>query len=76
MMGPFIGMVKRIANSANGDHAYGFVGCDDTQNLFGRDVFLNDTQANEAAVGTRVKFDVQLNARGMPQAHNMEVLQD
>jgi len=74
--GPFEGIVKRIADKSQNPsgHAYGFVECEDTNRIYGRDVFLHDKQASELSVGARVRFEVALNARGMPQAHNLEVI--
>jgi len=71
--GPFEGIVKCIAakGSAGGDHTYGFVECEETRKIYGRDVFLHSNQATELEVGARVNFDVSLNQRGMPQAHNL-----
>jgi len=59
---------------ANGDHSYGFVDCDETKQIYGRDIFLHSSQANELEVGQKVRFDVSLNQRGMPQAHNLMVV--
>lgn len=71
--GPFEGTVKSIAakGGAGGDHTYGFVECDETRAIYGRDVFLHSNQATELEVGARVRFEVGLNQRGMPQAHNI-----
>lgn len=71
--GPFEGVVKNIApkGAAGGDHTYGFVDCEETRKIYGRDVFLHSNQATELEVGVRVGFEVVLNQRGMPQAHNL-----
>jgi len=74
--GQFEGTVKSIAakgasGAAGGDHTYGFVECEETRKIYGRDVFLHSNQASELEVGVRVSFDVSLNQRGMPQAHNL-----
>jgi len=66
--GPYDGVVKSIKSS---DPAHGFVTCEDTQQIYGRDVFLHSQQVSELEVGSRVQFEVMLNARGMPQAHNL-----
>lgn len=71
--GPFEGVVKSIApkGGSGGEHTYGFVECEETRKLYGRDVFLHSNQAMELEVGVRVSFEVGLNPRGMPQAHNI-----
>eukprot|EP00415_Alexandrium_ostenfeldii_P002121 UN2121 len=71
--GPFDGVVKSIApkGGKGGDHTYGFVECEETRNIYGRDAFLHSNQATELEVGVRVRFEVGLNQRGMPQAHNI-----
>mmetsp|Transcript_69154 Transcript_69154/g.213872 ORF Transcript_69154/g.213872 Transcript_69154/m.213872 type:complete len:130 (-) Transcript_69154:104-493(-) len=70
--GPFEGIVKSIAPKGPGnEHTYGFVECDETRKIYGRDVFLHSNQASELEVGARVRFEVGLNPRGMPQAHNI-----
>jgi len=72
MAGPFQGMVKSICSQSGSERAYGFIECDDTQAVYGRDVFLHSQQLADLQVGSRVSFTVQLNGRGMPQAHNVE----
>jgi len=70
--GPFEGLVKSVApKSATCPHAYGFVTCQETQEIYGRDVFLHSNQVAELEQGARVRFEVALNQRGMPQAHNV-----
>jgi hypothetical protein len=70
--GPFEGTVKSIKSAEEGSgHAHGFVDCHETQQIYGRDVFLHSEQANQLEVGMSVRFEVMLNNRGMPQAHNL-----
>lgn len=68
--GSFEGTVKCISERSGGC-AYGFIDCEVTRATYGRDVFLHSTQASELELGARVRFDVQRNAKGMPQAHNV-----
>lgn len=71
----FHGVVKSITpqrGSKGGDMTFGFVSCEGTFQLFGRDVFMHNTQANDLQVGQPVSFQVALNQRGMPQAINLQ----
>merc|ERR1711972_1225750 len=76
MNGPFEGYVKRNSvKSKNGPGpAFGFIECEETQLIYGRDVFLHERQAAGLEIGMRVRFFVGLNQRGMPQAHEVNVI--
>lgn len=71
--GPYEGSVKSLkaGDPSTGAHPHGFIECDETRQLYGRDVFLHSQQADELVVGSLVHFEVMLNTRGMPQAHNL-----
>jgi len=69
MSGPYEGSVKRLCQ--DGAHVHGFIECAETRQIYGRDVFLHSAQAQELQAGDSVHFEVALNARGMPQAHNL-----
>jgi cold shock CspA family protein len=72
--GPFEGIVKTIKRAEEGHaHTHGFVDCSATNQIYGRDVFLHSQQAQELQVGNRVRFEVMVNQKGMPQAHNLVV---
>jgi len=59
----FIGEIKSF-NPMNG---YGFIGCTELRERFGRDVFLHESQYEGLKVGDRVSFQLQVK-RGQPQA--------
>jgi len=66
----FTGRVKKYDATAG----FGFLDCAATQRLFGRDVFLHKNQAEEAGsprAGEFVKFCVEVNSKGQPQARNL-----
>jgi len=70
--GPFEGVVKTIKRAEEGHaHTHGFVDCAETNQIYGRDVFLHSQQAQDLQVGNRVRFEVMVNQKGMPQAHNL-----
>jgi len=60
--------------TAEGRPAFGFVQCDETFALYGDDVFLHSTQVEEVRVGNRISFQVQVSAKGRPQAINLQIL--
>jgi len=66
----FVGRVKKYDSTAG----FGFLDCAETLRLFGRDVFLHKKQAGEAGnprAGEFVKFFVEVNSKGQPQARNL-----
>eukprot|EP00441_Pelagodinium_beii_P040982 CAMPEP_0197630306 /NCGR_PEP_ID=MMETSP1338-20131121/7836_1 /TAXON_ID=43686 ORGANISM="Pelagodinium beii, Strain RCC1491" /NCGR_SAMPLE_ID=MMETSP1338 /ASSEMBLY_ACC=CAM_ASM_000754 /LENGTH=917 /DNA_ID=CAMNT_0043201497 /DNA_START=55 /DNA_END=2808 /DNA_ORIENTATION=+ len=58
-----IGEIKSF-NPMNG---YGFIGCAELRERFGRDVFLHESQFEGLKVGDRVSFQLQVK-KGQPQA--------
>lgn len=71
----FEGVVKALKpQTPDGRPAFGFLHCDDTHVLYGDDVFLHSSQVEQVQMGQRVTFEVQVNAKGQPQATNMEVI--
>eukprot|EP00439_Symbiodinium_sp_Y106_P002684 s4566_g1.t1 len=52
---------------------FGFIDCQETYSLYGRDVFVHRMQIQESGVivGQHVYFDVELNNKGHPQARNI-----
>jgi len=62
--GPFVGRVK----SNNPSKGFGFITCDETQALYGADVYLNSTEGHGLEPGQEVYFQVQTNQQGKPQA--------
>lgn len=71
----FEGYVKALKPpTPEGRPAFGFAHSDETQMLFGDDVFLHSTQAELLHVGQRISFEVQVNPKGQPQATRLEVL--
>eukprot|EP01064_Diplonema_japonicum_P021587 TRINITY_DN3115_c0_g1_i1.p1 TRINITY_DN3115_c0_g1~~TRINITY_DN3115_c0_g1_i1.p1 ORF type:complete len:405 (+),score=87.98 TRINITY_DN3115_c0_g1_i1:67-1281(+) len=81
----FSGVVKSFTqgNGPGGKGGFGFIKCDDTEKNYERDVFLHRNQLTEGpntprdfVVGMKLTFQVQLNARNMPQARNVKILDD
>lgn len=56
---------------------FGFIECQETLQLFDRDVFVHRAQMAEAGVkvGQYVTFEVEPNVKGQPQARNVRVLE-
>merc|ERR1719428_2639618 len=67
-----VGVVK----SVNINSGYGFIDCPETFNQYGRDVFVHHVQINGFNTGDRVKFIVQRNSQGHPQAYDLEEAQE
>lgn len=57
--------------SYNNEKGFGFIECDHTFRRFKRDVFLHKQQADGLQVGDAVKFELELNPQGNPQARNV-----
>eukprot|EP01059_Diplonema_ambulator_P004626 TRINITY_DN14340_c0_g1_i1.p1 TRINITY_DN14340_c0_g1~~TRINITY_DN14340_c0_g1_i1.p1 ORF type:complete len:394 (+),score=46.97 TRINITY_DN14340_c0_g1_i1:77-1258(+) len=81
----YMGVVKSFTQGSgpDGKGGFGFIKCDDTERLYERDVFLHRNQLTEGpntprdfVVGMKLTFQVQLNARNMPQARNVKILED
>jgi len=66
----FVGKVKSYSDELG----YGFIQCEDTQNIFSGDIFLHKRQFDSAALerGCMVTFTVEINPKGRPQARNVE----
>mmetsp|Transcript_69807 Transcript_69807/g.134671 ORF Transcript_69807/g.134671 Transcript_69807/m.134671 type:complete len:471 (+) Transcript_69807:79-1491(+) len=56
------------------DKGYGFVTCLQSLKIYGRDVFLHSKQLGDFATGDWIKFTMDLNARGQPQARGVRRL--
>lgn len=66
----FVGVVK----SFNTSTGFGFISCDDTYAVFGRDVFLFANQRNGSDVGDQVSFTIEMSSRGFPRAKDIELM--
>lgn len=53
---------------------FGFIECGSLHSIYKRDVFLHRSQIGRCAIGWSVSFSVVLNARGQPQAQNVEAM--
>ena len=51
---------------------YGFIHCQDKKSEYGMDVFCSAGAVSGCEVGETVEFDVMLNNKGQPQAHNVK----
>eukprot|EP00928_Gymnodinium_smaydae_P052853 TRINITY_DN36999_c0_g1_i1.p1 TRINITY_DN36999_c0_g1~~TRINITY_DN36999_c0_g1_i1.p1 ORF type:complete len:453 (+),score=103.85 TRINITY_DN36999_c0_g1_i1:98-1456(+) len=65
----FFGTLKSFSNA----HGYGFVACEDTQQRFSRDVYIDRSQLREGAfmLGQVLEFGIQVNAKQQPQAKDV-----
>lgn len=69
VIGTYTGWVK----SFNENNGYGFISCEDLKKEgYNNDVFLHHAQLNGNQVGSEVSFAVFLNAKGQPQAKDLE----
>lgn len=60
--------------SFNKQKGFGFIDCQDTLQMFGRDVFVHNNQMAESGlvVGQAVLFEVELSKAGQPQARRLQ----
>eukprot|EP00927_Polykrikos_kofoidii_P078895 TRINITY_DN75695_c0_g1_i1.p1 TRINITY_DN75695_c0_g1~~TRINITY_DN75695_c0_g1_i1.p1 ORF type:complete len:408 (-),score=64.01 TRINITY_DN75695_c0_g1_i1:40-1263(-) len=64
----YVGMIKSY-NQSNG---FGFIKCDETFNIFGRDVYLQWSNVNGFGVGDWVDFKLNIDLeKGTPQAREL-----
>eukprot|EP01062_Namystynia_karyoxenos_P014760 TRINITY_DN15333_c0_g1_i1.p2 TRINITY_DN15333_c0_g1~~TRINITY_DN15333_c0_g1_i1.p2 ORF type:complete len:246 (+),score=17.43 TRINITY_DN15333_c0_g1_i1:91-738(+) len=63
----YTGTVKSF-NEVTG---YGFLQCEQTFSMYGRDVFLHKAQAAGLRIGQWVEFSTEVNELGHPQARNL-----
>lgn len=68
--GQFRGRIK----SFNAEKGFGFIECAETQAQYGRDVFLHKAHMGAMTVGSEVRFIVETNKQGMPQAKSVTPL--
>mmetsp|Transcript_17207 Transcript_17207/g.46693 ORF Transcript_17207/g.46693 Transcript_17207/m.46693 type:complete len:179 (-) Transcript_17207:107-643(-) len=60
--------------SMSARHGYGFIVCQESHRLYGRDVYLPADQVPEGAeVRARLRFKITLSAKGHPQAVSVSV---
>lgn len=69
------GVVKAIVSKNDGRPPFGFIQCEDTMALYGEDVFLHSTQVDVLQMHQQVTFGVQVNAKGKPQATDVEIVE-
>lgn len=64
----YLGYIKSF-NQGNG---FGFIACGETHRIFGRDVFLHQSQLNSFFVGDVVKFKLDIDLdKGTPRAREL-----
>lgn len=61
-----------VIHNFNAEKRYGFIKGDELYNVFGKDVFLSNQEIRHFAVGQLVSFNVAFNAKGDPQARNLD----
>mmetsp|Transcript_83590 Transcript_83590/g.259710 ORF Transcript_83590/g.259710 Transcript_83590/m.259710 type:complete len:103 (-) Transcript_83590:63-371(-) len=67
-LGNFVGIIK----SFNPKSGYGFITCEELQELgFSNDCFLHHQQMGDCSVGQEVGFLCYLNSKGQPQAKDV-----
>jgi len=60
--------------SISAKHGYGFIVCDETNRIYGRDVYLPKDAVPEGVKALdRLRFNLALSAKGHPQARNVTV---
>jgi len=60
--------------SISAKHGYGFIVCDETNRIYGRDVYLPKDAVPEGVKALdRLRFSLALSAKGHPQARNVTV---
>mmetsp|Transcript_138081 Transcript_138081/g.441148 ORF Transcript_138081/g.441148 Transcript_138081/m.441148 type:complete len:715 (-) Transcript_138081:89-2233(-) len=67
-LGMFVGRIK----SFSAIDGYGFIECPSVRAQGYRDVFLHNSQVQSFVVGSSVHFTVYLNAKGQPQAKDLQ----
>merc|ERR1711977_417012 len=73
--GRFDGVVKSLKErTPDGKPAFGFVSSEQAMAAYGDDVFLHSSQVEQLQVGMKVSFEVKVNAKGRPQATNIEIV--
>lgn len=67
----YVGKIR----SFNQQKGFGFIDCQDTLRMFGRDVFVHRNQIAESGlhIGQDVLFEVELNESGQPQARRLQL---
>lgn len=64
----FVGIVKSF-NPSNG---FGFIACEETHRIFGRDVFLHQSQLSDFGLGDAIKFRLDIDpVKGTPRARDL-----
>lgn len=66
----YVGEVKSLGQK----EGYGFISCPELHDLFGRDVFLHQSQSEGFKVGDRVRFRAHVK-RGQPQAREVVLVE-
>jgi len=64
---PHLGTIKFI-DAAKG---FGFIRCDETYRIYGKDVYATPTQVEGFRLGDQVRFSTKLSNRGYPQATSL-----
>jgi len=61
--------------SLSGRNGYGFIVCSEAHAKYGRDVYIDkDTLPDNSKVAARLKFTVELNAKGHPKASSAKLV--
>mmetsp|Transcript_55240 Transcript_55240/g.131686 ORF Transcript_55240/g.131686 Transcript_55240/m.131686 type:complete len:271 (-) Transcript_55240:113-925(-) len=63
----YVGYIKSFSSRAG----YGFISCEETSAMFGRDVFIHKAQLKNHRVNSQVSFEIALNRKGHPQAKDV-----
>eukprot|EP00933_Yihiella_yeosuensis_P058274 TRINITY_DN5864_c0_g4_i1.p1 TRINITY_DN5864_c0_g4~~TRINITY_DN5864_c0_g4_i1.p1 ORF type:complete len:525 (-),score=145.75 TRINITY_DN5864_c0_g4_i1:226-1800(-) len=70
-------VVSGTIKSFNSQNNYGFIECEEVKSEYGRDTFVHGKEFSGAGlnVGDTVQFEVAINAKGQPQAMNIEMIE-
>eukprot|EP00927_Polykrikos_kofoidii_P078730 TRINITY_DN75545_c0_g1_i1.p1 TRINITY_DN75545_c0_g1~~TRINITY_DN75545_c0_g1_i1.p1 ORF type:complete len:358 (+),score=58.87 TRINITY_DN75545_c0_g1_i1:66-1139(+) len=63
----FTGIVKSFVE----EKGFGFIECEETHQIFNRDVFLHHSQLSGFAVGDKVQFRVSVDTKGLPKSYDL-----
>jgi len=64
---PYLGTIKFIESQKG----FGFIRCDETYRIYGKDVYATPSQVDGFRLGDQVRFSVKQNNRGHPQATSL-----
>lgn len=68
-------MYQGLLKTFSAKSGYGFILCEETRKLYGRDVYVHQAKLPQSVCcGTELQFTVRNNAKGQPQAHDVSLV--